>query len=97
MESKSKTIASTRSGPGPGYNRAPVLNGAGEMLDSNVACCVETLCNKGCKAVRDDIAALESGQGLPETRELRAEEVRAVLAELKSIMAVYGDVCRSPS
>ncbi len=66
------------------------------MLDSNVACCVETLCNKGCKAVRDDIAALESGQGLPETRELRAEEVRAVLAELKSIMAVYGDVLSLP-
>jgi hypothetical protein len=72
------------------------LNGAGEMLDSNVAYCVEALCNKGCKAVRDDIAALESGQRLPETRELRADEVRAVLAELKSIMAVYGGVCRSP-
>ena len=38
-----------------------------------------------------DIAVLEEGGRLPETRQLSAEENRAVLAELKAIMSVYGD------
>jgi hypothetical protein len=56
--------------------------------------CVEILCNKGCRAVRKDIAALERGQPLPEVWQLDAEERRKVLAELQAIMAVYGDSCK---
>ena len=51
--------------------------------------CVEQLCQKGCKAVYKDIALLEEGETLPETRKLSAEENRAVLKELKAIMSVY--------
>jgi len=56
--------------------------------------CVETLCNKGCRSVRKDIAALEHGQVLPEMWQLDPDERRAVLRELQSVMAVYGDTCR---
>jgi hypothetical protein len=56
--------------------------------------CIEMLCRKGCKAVRDDILALEQGRPLAETEGLSGEERRRVLAELKSIMAVYGNSCR---
>ena len=59
------------------------------VMKSRVEHCVERLCRKGCKAVWDDIAVLEEGQRLPETRRLSAEENRAVLRELKAIMAVY--------
>ena len=62
----------------------PVLN------QQRIEFCVEALCHKGCKAVWRDIAALEDGLDLPETRELSPHERRAVLAELKAIMAVYG-------
>ncbi|MCG6897268.1 MAG: hypothetical protein LJE61_09545 [Thiocapsa sp.] len=55
---------------------------------------IEALCQKGCAQVRRDIAALESGSQLPETRDLSAEERRALLSELKAVMAVYGDACR---
>ena len=72
------------------------VSGSGEMHRAKVANCVERLCQKGCKAVRQDIAALEGGRALSETRGLSAEEVRSVLLELKSIMDVYGDVCRPP-
>lgn len=56
--------------------------------------CVEALCQKGCRSVHHSIRALESGQGLPETEELTEEEVAKVLKELKSVMSVYGDICR---
>ena len=61
------------------------------MKSSLVESCVEQLCRKGCRAVWKDIAVLEEGGRLPETRQLSAEENRAVLAELKAIMSVYGD------
>lgn len=61
------------------------------MKSSLVESCVEQLCRKGCRAVWQDIALLEEGGRLPETRRLSAEENRAVLAELKAIMSVYGD------
>jgi hypothetical protein len=54
-----------------------------------IECCVETLCHKGCKAVWADIVALEDGRVPAETRSLSTAERRAVLAELKAIMAVY--------
>jgi hypothetical protein len=59
------------------------------MKSRLVESCVEQLCRKGCKAVWDDIAVLEEGERIPETRRLSAEENRAVLRELKAIMAVY--------
>ena len=61
------------------------------MKSPRIASCVEQLCSKGCKAVWQDIALLEEGETLPETRKLSIEENRAVLEELKAIMSVYGD------
>ena len=56
--------------------------------------CVEALCGEGCKAVYRHIEQLESGGSLPQTEFLSYEEQQEVLAELKSIMAVYGSNCR---
>lgn len=55
--------------------------------------CVENLCQKGCRAVWSDIDALEAGDVLPETGGLSSTEVRAVLDELKAVMAVYEGAC----
>jgi hypothetical protein len=54
---------------------------------------LEALCEKGCRHVWGDIAALERGEHLPETLDLTAVEVRWLLAELKQVMAVYGVRC----
>lgn len=62
--------------------------------DPHVEACVERLCSKGCRQVRLDIATLESGGDLPETRDLSAAQRSALLEELKQVMAVYGDSCR---
>nr|WP_207280900.1 hypothetical protein [Thiocystis violacea] len=64
------------------------------MDESPVEARLEILCGKGCQQVRRDIAALESGAELPETRGLTPAERHRLLAELKQIMAVYGDACR---
>jgi hypothetical protein len=58
---------------------------------------IEAVCSKGCSQVRQDIASLEAGVQLPETRDLSEEERYTLLRELKQIMAVYGDACRLPS
>ena len=58
---------------------------------------VEMICSKGCQTVRENIAALEQGELVQEVRGLTEAERRAVLKELKKIMAVYGDACRIPS
>jgi hypothetical protein len=55
---------------------------------------VEAICLKGCRQVRRDIALLESGSPIPEVQGLALNERRLLLAELKQIMAVYGDSCR---
>jgi hypothetical protein len=55
---------------------------------------VEAVCLKGCRQVRRDIALLESGAEIPEAQGLAPDERRLLLAELKQIMAVYGDTCR---
>jgi hypothetical protein len=55
--------------------------------------CVETLCQKGCRAVWSDIDALEAGESLPETEKLSASEVDAVIHELKAVMSVYVGSC----
>ena len=58
--------------------------------------CIETICKKGCLAVRSDIANLERNSALPETAGFSRNETGRVLHELKSIMSVYGDSCRLP-
>ena len=40
-----------------------------------------------------EIDALQRGDDLPETRGLTEKERASVLAELKAIMAVYGERC----
>jgi hypothetical protein len=54
---------------------------------------VESLCHKGCRAVWDDIAALEAGEPLPEVEKLSSDEIRVVIRELKAVMAVYEGTC----
>lgn len=54
---------------------------------------MESLCGQGCKAVWGVIATLESGRALPQTDGLDPEELELLLAELKSIMAVYAGTC----
>lgn len=54
---------------------------------------LESLCGEGCKAVWGVIASLESGEALPQTDGLSAEELDELLAELKSVMAVYAGTC----
>jgi hypothetical protein len=61
-----------------------------ERIDARV----EAICLKGCRQVRRDIALLESGSPIPEVQGLAFNERRLLLAELKQIMAVYGDSCR---
>jgi len=53
--------------------------------------CIEVLCNDGCRQVWHHIRRLESGDTLPETESLTDQERQAVLAELKAVMAVYGE------
>jgi len=64
------------------------------MQRITVEYCVETICNKGCRAVREVIATLERGEVVAELREVPEPLRQEVLRELKSIMAVYGDSCR---
>jgi hypothetical protein len=61
-----------------------------------VEACVERLCQKGCRAVWGDIDRLERGEVPPEVAGLDGGQLEAVLAELKSVMAVYGDRCQMP-
>jgi len=58
--------------------------------------CIEKLCQKGCSEVWGDIDVLENGGSLPETQGLDASERRRVLAELKTVMAVYEGRCKLP-
>jgi len=54
---------------------------------------VEQICQRGCKAVSRDIRLLEQG-GVPAGIEALAQDERtALLVELKSVMAVYGERC----
>lgn len=56
--------------------------------------CVEVICNKGCRAVREDMATLEQGGDVSGLEPLSDDLRQAVLAELRAIMAVYGESCR---
>lgn len=63
------------------------------MLSDRISHCVEALCQKGCRSVWRDMAVLERGDSLPETLELNGQEIRLVLQELHTIMAVYEGKC----
>ena len=56
--------------------------------------CVEAICDLGCRRVGEIIHQLEHEEPVVETSHLDAHARHAVLTELKSIMAVYGGVCR---
>ncbi|HUW49594.1 MAG TPA: hypothetical protein VMV75_01115 [Sulfuricella sp.] len=66
------------------------------MNSSKIADCVEILCQKGCREVSRVILALEQGEPVEEVGPLNPDERQTVLAELKSIMAVYlkGGTCQ---
>jgi len=63
------------------------------MNDKSVDQAVEALCLKGCKALWTEIERMEGGEILPELRSLDETQRRQVLAEIKSIMAVYKGSC----
>jgi hypothetical protein len=58
-----------------------------------VDACVEAICRKGCRAVRDAIELLDRGCVVTETANLSKQEVGRVLEEIKAIMAVYERPC----
>jgi hypothetical protein len=58
-----------------------------------VSAAVERICALGCRSVNALILRLETGLPVSETAHLNGCERREVLAELKSIMSVYGDRC----
>lgn len=67
------------------------------MRSKQIDECIERLCQKGCHSVRQDIQLLERGVVLPELSVLDDLARQAVLKELRSIMAVYGDSCPLPN
>lgn len=50
---------------------------------------IHLICDQGCVRIRALIQILETGVAIQETTELNEAERQAVLAELKSIMAIY--------
>lgn len=63
------------------------------MNQQKINQCVEAVCGLGCRTVSAIIRDMERGV-MPElAAHLDPDETRAVLSELKSIMAVYGDKC----
>lgn len=63
------------------------------MKQNPVDQAVEMLCLKGCKALWADIAFMENGGVPPELENLDHAQRERVLAEIKSIMAVYEGSC----
>lgn len=60
------------------------------MDQKKIEYAVTQICDQGCTHTRLLIQKLETGVAVQETIELNKGERRAVLAELKSIMAIYG-------
>jgi hypothetical protein len=52
---------------------------------------VDRVCALGCDVVSAYIKALQQGQARPEYQSLDSAQRAALLSELQSIMAVYGD------
>lgn len=61
----------------------------GPMNQQKIENVVSLVCDQGCRRIRALIPVLETGVAIEETRELDVAESQAVLAELKSIMAIY--------
>ena len=61
------------------------------MDNHKIQQCVDSLCQNGCQAVRAAIKAMELNLPVDCTNTLNREERYQVLAELKSIMAVYDE------
>ena len=62
------------------------------MMENNtIQQCVDALCQNGCQAVRAAIEAMELDLPMDCDVSLSSEERSQVLAELKSIMAVYDE------
>lgn len=70
----------------------PVLRD-GQPNQQKIDLLLESLCGEGCKAVWGIIENLETGAALPQTDGLSDAELDALLAELKSVMAVYAGTC----
>jgi hypothetical protein len=65
------------------------MNRMSTRLPHNVQSCVESICELGCDRVNEIIALLEAEKPPAEVCKLDQDERRAVLCELKAIMAVY--------
>jgi hypothetical protein len=59
------------------------------MLEPALQTVIDQLCENGCSAVNQYIKGIEQGDYPVLMRELDPQQCRLVLAELKSIMAVY--------
>jgi len=66
------------------------LNQRAKMDQKKIEYAVTQVCDQGCTYVRLLIQKLETDVVIAETAALSQDERRAVLAELKSIMAIYG-------
>lgn len=64
-------------------------------MDRNkIDACLEVVANKGCKAIWNDMKALDSGKTIREIQSLSQAEKEAFVKELKEIMWVYeGRTC----
>jgi hypothetical protein len=59
------------------------------MNQQKIEQAVTLICDQGCVRIRVLIQLLDTGEAIQETIELNEAERQAVLAELKSIMAIY--------
>ena len=64
-------------------------NSSRTMNQQKIENVVSLVCDQGCRRIRMLIPMLETGAAIEEARELDTAERQAVLAELKSIMAIY--------
>jgi hypothetical protein len=62
---------------------------AHESPDHHLQRIIDTLCNDGCKAVSGYINEMEAGHYPELMQSLSNSQKQTILAELKSIMAVY--------
>jgi hypothetical protein len=60
-----------------------------ENQDKLVDICLEKLCAQGCRQVNGFIEDLEQGRPVPGTEQLSPFQLRLLLREMRSVMAVY--------
>ena len=81
---RSEPPPSSREQAGIDQRRLPI-----ERVDA----CVEAICRKGCRAVREAIELLDRGCVVTETANLSKQEIGRVLEEIRAVMAVYERPC----